>query len=219
MSEFSIVGLAHKFLLAAEEQGYTPAMINELAENKELLKNFFEVQSGRFEIKPKEHTWHEQDGLIRFSVISDGTTGPEWIKRLEKKGFRIGDYAKSILKSKDFKPTSGIATEIVVLPGKLFSDSDRITKNIRAEAERRSFGTPNAEIACLVREKFSDEDLEAMDLAWIVAMHDPIKDSVGDPSLLGADRDDDGSWLSARWGHPGRRWYGGGGFAFALSQS
>ena len=224
MSEFSILGLAHKFFLAAEKQGWTPAMINELAENEIRLKDFFNVQSGNFEVRPIERAWTEQDGLVRFSVTSDGTTGPEWIKR-PKKNFRVGDYAKQLLKSSDFRPTNGVTTEVVVLKGQLFSDEDRVALKIRAYAETLTFEgrrlvKPNPEIACLIREKFSDKDLEVMGLAWIVAMHEPIKDSDGGPRLLYAGRDDVGGWLGASWdGGPGSRWLGDGGFAFALPQS
>ncbi|MBU2109724.1 hypothetical protein KKB71_02085, partial [Patescibacteria group bacterium] len=123
--------------------------------------------------------WRERDGVIYFSVTSDGTTGEGWISRLENKGFQVSDWAKSILRSPDFKPTS-VTTEIVVFKGRLFSDSNRTTKNIRAEAERRNLAKPNAETACLIREKFSDKEIESMELWWIVTMHDPIKDSDGD---------------------------------------
>ena len=169
------------------------------------------------------HPWTDQDNVIRFSVTSDGTSGEEWISRLEKKGFRISNYAKSILRSKDFKPTSGVTTDIAVLKGTLFTDNDRITKNIRAYAATLSFdgrklSTPNAEIACLIREKFSDEDIEKMGLTWIIAMHEPIKDSGGGPRLLSARRFDGGRWLFAYWDCPDFWWSGGSGFAFAVSQ-
>ncbi len=88
---------------------------------------------GEITVSLPPRTWTESDNVIRFSVTSDGTSGPEWIGRLEKKGYRISDYAKSILKSKDFKPTSGVTTEIVVLKGQLFSDTDRITEKIRVK--------------------------------------------------------------------------------------
>jgi len=70
----------------------------------------------------------------------------------------------------------------------------------------------------LIREKFTDEDLEAMGLVWLVTMHEPIKDSDGDPSLLHAGRGGGGRWLFACWGDPGHGWGCGGGFAFAVSQ-
>ena len=167
---------------------------------------------------PSADGWREQDGVIYLSVTSDGTTGPEWITRLESKGFRIGDYAKSILRSLDFKPTSGVTTEIAILKGILFEDNDRITKKIRAEADKRKLSEPNAEVACLIRENFSDDDIEAMGLIWIVTMHEPIKDSDGDPRLLFALRIDDGRWLGAYDDDPGYRWSRGYGFAFAVSQ-
>lgn len=161
--------------------------------------------------------WREEDGVIYFSVTSDGTTGEDWIKRLEGNGFRVGDYAKQVLRSPDFKPTNGVTTEVAVLKGMLFEDNDRITKKIRAEAGKRKLSKPNAELACLIREKFTDKEIEAMGLWYIVAMHEPINDS-GDPLLLFADRDCGGRWLDACYGGPDDGWGRGHGFAFAVSQ-
>ena len=163
-------------------------------------------------------SWREEDGVIYFSVTSDGTTGEDWIKRLEGNGFRVGDYANQILRSPDFKPTSGVTTEVAVLKGMLFEDNDRITKKIRAEADKRKLSKPNAELACLIREKFTDKEIEAMGLWYIVAMHEPINDSDGDPFLLNANRYDVGRWLSACSVRPGSRWYRDYGFAFDMSQ-
>ena len=161
----------------------------------------------------------EEDGVIRFSVTSDGTTGPEWIDRLEKKGFHVNDYAKSLLLSPDFKPlSSGEPIQIIVLKGELFEDGDRITGNIRAEAGRRGLTAPNAEVACLIREKFSGEEIKEMGLMWLMVMHEPIEDSNGDPYLLGPHRLDDGRWLYACYGGPDGRWSHVGGFAFVVAQ-
>lgn len=163
-------------------------------------------------------SWREEGGVIYFSVTSDGTTGEDWIKRLEGKGFRVGDYAKQVLRSPDFKPTNGVTTEVAVLKGMLFGDNDRITKKIRAEADKRKLSKPNAELACLIREKFTDKEIEAMGLWYIVAMHEPINDSDGVPDLLSANRGSDGRWLSAYFVRPDGRWFRDGGFAFAVSQ-
>jgi hypothetical protein len=124
-----------------------------------------------------------------------------------------------VLRSPDFKPTSGVTTEVAVLKGMLFEDNDRITKKIRAEADKRKLSKPNAELACLIREKFTDKEIEAMGLWYIVAMHEPINDSGGEPSLLNASRYDVGRWLGAYYGRPGSRWGRDSGFAFAVSQS
>lgn len=176
------------------------------------------VNSGEWVVSRPTRSWREEDGVIYFSVTSDGTTGEDWITRLESKGFRVGDYAKQVLRSPSFVPTSGVTTEVAVLKGMLFEDNDRIMKKIRTEADKRKLSKPNAELACLIREKFTDKEIEAMGLWYIVAMHEPINDSGGDPDLLGAGRDGDGRWLRAYDDRPDDRWDRDGGFAFAVSQ-
>ena len=163
-------------------------------------------------------SWRVEDGVIYFSVTSDGTIGEDWITRLEGNGFCVGDYAKQVLRTPFFKPTNGMTTEVAVLKGMLFEDNDRITKKIRAEADKRKLGKPEPELACLIREKFTDKEIKAMGLIWIVAMHEPINDSEGDPALLNANRRDDGLWLDARYGKSNYRWHRDFGFAFAVSQ-
>jgi hypothetical protein len=203
-----------KFASADMTAGQLNAIVKKLGGKEGALK----FLRGETSVSEPEKSWREHDGVIYFSVTSDGTTGAEWIARLEKKGFRVGDYAKSVLLSKDFKPTDGVTTEVGVLKGMLFEDNQRITKNIRKAADDLKLETPNAEIVCLIREKFTDEDIEAMGLIWIVAMHEPIKDSDGVPRLLRASRAGDGRWLGTCSGKPDDRWYRERGFAFAVSQ-
>ena len=161
----------------------------------------------------------EEDGVITFTLpATDGTTGKEWIARLEKKGNRIGNYARQLLLSSDFKPTTGKAYTMKVLKGEIFSDNNRTTKNIREEAKKRKFQTPNPEMACLIRENFTDEELKEMGLVWVVVMHEPIKDADGDLELLSVHRDLGGQWLGANCGGPDYGWYREGGFAFSAQQ-
>ena len=166
-----------------------------------------------------EPKWREEGGIIYFSVTSDGTTGEAWTPRLEAKSFKVSDYAKQRLRHAEFQPTSGITTQVAVLKGELFAEVERTTENIHFFATKRSLTKPNAEVACLIREKFSDKELEEMGLWAIIAMHDPINDSGGDPSLLGADRDDGGRHLYADYVSPSYGWLRDFGFAFAVSQS
>ena len=133
--------------------------------------------------------------------------------------YGVGKWAKQVLRSPDFKPTSGVTTKVAVLRGCLFEDNDRYTAKIRAEADKRKLGKPNAELACLIREKFTDKEIEAMGLTWIVAMHEPINNSDGDPRLLDANRCGDGRGLDACGGEPGYRWFRDDGFAFAVSHA
>jgi hypothetical protein len=190
---------------------------------KLLMKQAGEDGPNRFlrgEVTVSEPTrkWREQDGVIYLSVTSDGTTGPQWIDWFGSNSFCLSGDAKSVLRSPDFKPTTGVTTEIAILKGMLFEDSNRITKKIRAEADKRRLTTPNAERACLIRKNFSDEDIKAMGLIWIVTMHEPIEDSDGAPCLLGADRLGDGRRLNADYDFPGGRWLREDGFGFVVSQ-
>jgi hypothetical protein len=168
--------------------------------------------------------WREESGVIYFGVVSNGKTGVQWIEYFESKGVKLTKWAKDVLLSEDFKPTDGVTYEIAVLSGKLWSDSDRITKRIRKDAHEGTFTSgnklfdPNVEIACLIRDMFPDEEIEAIGPWWIVAMHEPIEDSAGAPSLLLATRGGGGQWLDAAYDGPDGGWSDSGGFAFALSQ-
>ena len=170
-----------------------------------------------FQVIKLEKRWTEKDGIIYLSVTSDGTTGPEWIKRLKEKGHKVSDYAEQLLNSDDFKPTKGVTYNLVILKGMLFNDSDRITKNIKAMADEKGYTKPNAEVACLIRDQFTNEEIEEMGLMWIVAMHEPIEDSGGVPNLL-CSYCNDGSWLHAYWVRPVDRWNRDFGFTFVVSQ-
>lgn len=131
----------------------------------------------RLDLIPQKKWW-EENGVIYFKVISDGTTGEQWINRLEKREFDITDQAKSILLSRDFKPTNGIVYTIAVLKSNLFADDERGNKKIRREALERKLLIPNPEISCLIMEMFMDEDgseFEAMGISWIANFHIPIK--------------------------------------------
>ena len=57
-----------------------------------------------------------------------------------------------------------------------------------------------------------------MGLWYIVAMHEPINDSGGDPVLLYASRVHGGRWLHSHGDRPVFGWYRDYGFAFAVSQ-
>lgn len=162
--------------------------------------------------------WTEKDGVIYFTLISNGKTGDEWITHFEGKKLSVGSYAQSVLRHKNFKPTEvGTVHNIAVLKGEMFSDNDRITKNIRVEAKKRKMTDPHAEVACLIRDAFSDKEIEEMGLSWIITMHEPIPDSDGCPSVLGTSRCDDCE-LCAYRGYPGDSWFRDDGFAFSASQ-
>ncbi len=171
---------------------------------------------GELSVYEPTRNWREQDGIIYFSVTSDGTTGEEWVARLKEKGFQMDFDAESVLLSADFKPTTGITTEVAVLKGTLFEDKDRIAKNIRKVASDHELEIPNAEIACLIRKMFTDDQIEAMELVWIITMHEPIRDYYGTARLLDANCYGSGQYFDTCHGGPNNSWNHECGFAFAV---
>lgn len=169
--------------------------------------------------KLAELRWKDNgDGTIDFVLPpTDGTTGEQWIKRTEKKGNHISDFAKQVLLSKGFKPTTGVTYTVKVLKGSFFSDSCRTTKNILAEAKKYKLSNINAEAACLIREYFMDEELRAMGLLHIVVMHDPIKHSDGSRWLLVARLDGGGQCLDCFYFNLADVWDRIHGFAFSAA--
>lgn len=132
--------------------------------------------------------------------------------KVDLSNYNVGSRASGLLPKVTF--TDGVEYEIVIIKGEEFSDDKRTTKNIHAEAKKRGYLIPPAEVTLLLREKLSDKDIEEMGLWGLVTMHEPIKDSGGGPRLLGASRRGDGRWLRADWDGPGGRWGRGSGFAF-----
>ena len=214
MSTYS-EGAVHQLVDALEKANFSADALTKLKQYHN-LPGILDIIYGKAEIT-YNRCWREEDGVIYFTVTSNGKTGEEWIAHFAAKKITVSDWAKQVLRSPDFQPTTGITYEIAVLKGDLFTDDDRIVKKIRKEATKRNLSVPNAEVACLIRDLFTDGELEAMGLYWIVTMHEPINDSGGDPRLLGANRCD-GGYLSAYYGKPGGGCNRGSGFAFVVSQ-
>ncbi len=148
-----------------------------------------------------EHVkWTKERDLICFSVVSAGKTGAEWFALFQAMGYRVGDCAKNILLKK-LVSTDGLEYQIAII-----SDASKVdctTASIRRDASRRGFINPDVEIACLIREMFTDEDIKAMGFDTLVIMHDPIKDSNNDLSLLYVCSD---NWLDVSRGCPDYSW-------------
>ena len=207
--------MSTEFASAGLTAGQLNAIVKKLGGHEGALK----FLRGELSISEPQHTQKEVDGVIYFSVTSDGTTGEEWISRLESKGFRLGDLSKQVILSPEFKPTNGVTIEVAVLRGMLFEENDRVTKKILIEAEKRKLSKPNVELACLIRDKFTDNDLEDMGLWYIVTMHASVSHSGVGSVLLDAGRYEEGNWLySSCGGKPNYSWSLGSGFAFIASK-
>ncbi len=137
---------------------------------------------------------------VLWTVTSDGTNAAV----LEAVGRKVSSWAKDVMSKPQFVVTNGKTYRLVVIRGDEFAtDAERTTANICAEAVRRRYLEPPAEVAALLRKKFTQEELG---FPYVVVMHKPITDSDGYPRLLALRRGGYGEWLDVRYDNPDERW-------------
>lgn len=169
-----------------------------------------------------------EHGHIVLTVTGLDLTGEQEVERLIAAGFRVSDWAKSCLTStkadgydKKHRLVAGQVYKIALMPTKeIERDADRTTETLRKRGiEKYGYGKPLGGIAPRIRESVSDKQMEEMGIWYIAAPHDPIKDSGGNPRVLGAYRRGVGPWLSAGIDLPDLQWVGSGAFAFLVPAS
>lgn len=151
----------------------------------------------------RPHRWVEHPtGEITFTVLSDGMNGEGWIEKLQEKKYQIGGTARSILLSKEFVPTSAILTKVVVIRSKCLPGQEYTTGSIFAEQSKRGWLKPSAEVACLSRLAFTDNDLESLGLTHINFMHEPVRVENSNMCFFNINRNNGGRYLrtSAHYG-------------------
>jgi len=126
--------------------------------------------------------WREKDGVVYFSVTSSGTTGPEWVKKIENRGSNFNVSIKKFLLSSDFKPTYGQQTGVGILRNDVI-DPELITADSICTAGRnRGLWSPRPELALLIWEALLIRDFEAMKLSSVLVMHEPQVKAFGSNS-------------------------------------
>jgi len=182
---------------------------------------------GEQKLAPSQFERNEHGHIVFTFDSFDFLTGEQEVERLIAAGFRVSDWAKSCLTSKmsdgydkNHRLIAG-QYQIALMPTReIERDSDRTTDALRKRGiEKYGYEEPLAGIMPRIRESVSDKQMEEMGFSYIAGPHDPIKDSGGDPRVLGADRDGGGRWLYANWDRPGCRWDDGGAFAFFVPAS
>lgn len=156
-----------------------------------------------------------------ITITGTGLTGKQWITRLWERNYKVSKWAKEIILSPEFdkqRLKKGEEQTITFVKHSEVGNSPT-TEGIQLYAKAKGYGTPSPELALLIREQVSDEEMEAMGLWYIVSLHDPIKDSGGGPGVLLAYRGDDGRWVGTYWDDPDDRWNAVGASAFPVSAS
>ncbi|MDP3989223.1 MAG: hypothetical protein Q8P93_03250 [bacterium] len=177
---------------------------------------------GELSVSEQTYRWSkDDDGIVYFTVVSNGLSGKQWFDRLQANHVRIYSPTKRILLSSHFVKTDGEIYKVAVLPGELFLDGRRTTPHIFAEAESRGLIKPNVEIACYIREFFPYDEIDAIGLQNIITMHEPIRADSGAGSFLGTrnDRSTKANFLFSYTDKINEDWYVGTGFAFVSKVS
>lgn len=162
--------------------------------------------------------WKERDGVFYLDVYTDGgANGRMWDYRLKRKGYNLEMETSDLLYSEGFEVTSKMVlkSQIAILKN---IPVEYFTKHICDFAIKGGLLIPKTDIACLLREKLTDDDLENMGLRDIAVMHDPIIKSNGGSRILGVSRRDKGNLLDVYCGGGDTCWRPvTTGFAFVVS--
>jgi hypothetical protein len=126
--------------------------------------------------------WTEHEGVVYFTVTSDGTDVDGWIKRLDASGFNV--RAQEALRKHGFVPTHGVNYEIAIMRHSHYFEGDNYYETVRKKAKLLDFRTPTTEIAFLLRAHLSDQDLHNMGFNTVVVVHDPVRGSSNHPNSL-----------------------------------
>ena len=136
---------------------------------------------------------------------------------MEAAGINISDYAKSMLKNREFVPGKNPeeATLIRLTVADLGFKSSATTDQIYERAQILGLELCPADAGPNYRLKYQNQPLNE----WIYMGMKQITDSGGHPVVFKLERDDDGLWLHDRWAPPGRVWHPDLKFVFRLRKS
>lgn len=135
---------------------------------------------------PDERKWYEEGGVIHFSVTTGDSTGLNILERLMKKGIRVSPSLRERLTADGFYPTQKAISYLEVFKGEYF-DHDKCTlDSVRIEAGWRDLHSVSLEVACAVREKFTDKELDDMGICNLLFVGGLITDMAGEnvPSAI-----------------------------------
>lgn len=169
---------------------------------------------------PSSEPWIvDGEGNIHFTLTSNGRTPEQWEQYLDCRGWFRGEYGRDVLRLASEAPTNGMKYHIVIHRVRSMRDSDHLTNEIDSVVSKRGWKKPHWEVACLIRDTFTDEAMDQMGLWCIATMHEPIKDSNDVPRVLASNRSasDDG-WFGPEECLSDTRWGDVSGLAYVVSQ-
>lgn len=204
------------FECTRDEIAHVPSQINE---NTKAYVG--QLEPGIFQKLPEnlEHVYTSfpEKKIRRENVEIGGKSADQLISEMEAAGITISDYAKSMLKNREFVPGKNQeeATLIRLTVADLGFKSSATTDQIYERAQILDLELCPADTGPNYRLKYRNQPLNE----WIHMGMKQITDSDGDPFVFRLERSDGGLWLSDDWAFPDYGWYPDDNFVFRLRKS
>lgn len=125
-------------------------------------------------LKKKKH--------ISFTVTGTGITGLQWLERLEKGNYEISEPAKKLLSHPGYDANHRLVTgreyTVTLVTGKEIRNKKNrnipnLLSRVKEELSKTTTGI-KAEFVFLIREKFTNDEMEAMNISYIAVVHEFI---------------------------------------------
>jgi hypothetical protein len=204
------------FECTREEIAHVPSQINE---NTKAYVG--QLEPGIFQKLPEnlEHVYTSfpDKKIRRENVEIGGKSAEQLISEMEAAGINISDYAKSMLKNREFVPGKNPeeATLIRLTVADLGFKSSATTDQIYERAQILGLELCPADTGPNYRLKYQNQPLGE----WIYMGMKQITDSDGSPVVFELGRSGGGLWLYDSWALPDNVWYPVHKFVFRLRKS
>ncbi len=191
------------FECTREEIAHVPSQINEntKAYVGQLEPGIFQKLQENLEYV---YTSFPEKKIRREKVEIGGKSAEQLISEMEAAGINISDYAKSMLKNREFVPSKNPeeATLIRLTVADLGFKSGATTDQIYERAQILGLELCPADTGPNYRLKYQNQPLNE----WIYIGMKQITDSDGSPYVFLLGRYDDGLWLHYAWAKPHHEW-------------
>ena len=149
--------------------------------------------------------------LERLSLEIGGKTPQGYEAELQNEGYHISEHAKYLLaKVTTAKERQTLDLVRLKVSDLGFKDMTRYDQ-ICARAEELDLERCPAEVGPALRLVMKDQPMGD----WVIVAMELLTHRDGYPRVFRIHRDEGGSWLYTRNGHPGDQWYPGDSFVFA----
>ncbi|HUC88917.1 MAG TPA: hypothetical protein VMR49_02705 [Candidatus Paceibacterota bacterium] len=204
------------FACTKEEIAHVPSQIT-----KDTKAYVGQLEPGIFQRLPEglEHVYTSfpDKKIRRENVEIGGKTAEQLIAEMEAAHINISDYAKSMMKNRDFIPGKKReeATLIRLTVADLGFKTSATTDQIYERAQTLGLELCPPDTGPNYRLKYRNQPLNE----WVRIGMKQIADSGGYPFVFRLVRDGDGLWLDNYWATPGLEWHPDSEFAFRLRKS